>query len=65
MTLRRHMRGRGRRREKLLVSFDNLYALAPAVEISDRPKVAVRLKVVVVNPTEIKKVVHKRPVLAV
>jgi len=33
------MRGRGRRREKLLVICDDLYALAFAVEISERPQV--------------------------
>ena|SRR5438132_13454756 len=40
------------------------HTLAFAIKIRNRPKVAVRFKVVVVNPTEIKEVFHVRPVIA-
>src|SRR5260370_10336164 len=64
MRLRRPMRGRERKRKKLIFFCQNSYALSSALEISDRPEVTVRFKVVVINPTKIKKVFYQRPVVA-
>jgi hypothetical protein len=38
------------------------HTLAFAIKVRNRPKVAVRFKVVVVNPSQIEKVFHQRPI---
>ena len=63
MRLRRHMREREEERKKFMLLCKDGHTLAFAIKVRNRPKVAVRFKVVVVNPSQIKKVFHQRPVL--
>ena len=56
--LRRHMRGRGRGKKKLMLLFKDVHPLAFAIKIRKAPKIAVGFKVIVSNPAEIKKVFY-------
>jgi hypothetical protein len=53
------MRGRGRGGEKLTPICNDLYTLSLAVEISDRPKVAVFFKTVIINSGRIEEIVYR------
>ncbi len=64
MRLRRHMRGRGRGKKKLILLCKDIDPLAFAIKIRKTPKIAVGFKVVLSNPAEIKKVFYQRPVVA-
>ena len=54
--LRRHMRGRGRGKKKLMLLCKDIYPLAFAIKIRKTPKIAVGFKVLVSNAAQIKKV---------